>query len=444
MGTNYSLLFYLRKPKNYVKGPVPVYMRITVDGIPKEISTGRSCDPSRWKAKANRASGTKEESRTLNSHLDALVRKMENSHTLLIKDGVAVTAEQLKMHFLGKGIKQHFLMEIFLDHNTKMEALLGKGFKSNTLKGYNTSVLHLNSYLLKYYRDTDIDIQKIDHAFITDYEFFLRSEKGCSPVSVAKYMKHLRKIVNLCLAHRWITENPFVLYKNTAKAKEKEFLTQDELDRVMQKKFSIPRLAHVRDIFVFCCYTGLSYADVKKLRISDIARGTHGRLWILTSREKTETTSNIPLLPQALEILRRYADYPPCVAKGLALPVLSNQKMNSYLKEIADLCGITKKLTFHIARHTFATTVTLSNDVPIETVSKMLGHTNIKTTQHYAKLLDTKVSNDMDRLQRKIAAPGQIGNFTAENNRSLLSLPVRLPSLKTGNTEPVLWEEVYG
>ncbi|WP_134087750.1 site-specific integrase [Olivibacter sp. XZL3] len=441
MGTNYSLLFYLKKPKNYVKGPVPVYMRITVDGIPKEISTGRSCDPSRWNTKANRASGTKEETKALNSHLDALERKLEDTHTVLIKERVAVTAELLKMHFLGKGIKHHFLMEIFLEHNTKMKALLGKGFKPNTLKGYRTSVLHLNAYLLKYYQDTDIDIQKVDHAFITDYEFFLRSEKGCSPVSVAKYMKHLRKIINLCLAHRWITENPFAMYKNTAKAREKEFLTQDELDRIMQKKFSIPRLAHVRDIFVFSCYTGLSYADVKKLRTTDIAKGIDGRLWILTSREKTETTSNIPLLPQVLEILRRYAGYPPCVAKGLALPVLSNQKMNSYLKEIADLCGITKKLTFHIARHTFATTVTLSNDVPIETVSKMLGHTNIKTTQHYAKLLDTKVSNDMGRLHRKIVAPRQIWGCTAENNRNLLGVQICLPSLKTENTATV---EAYG
>lgn len=173
------------------------------------------------------------------------------------------------------------------------------------------------------------------------------------------------------------------------------------MERIEQKVFTIPRLAHVREIFVFCCYTGLSYADVKKLSDDDIGRGFGGKLWIFTNREKTETASNIPLLPKALEILSRYSDYPPCVSKGKLLPVLSNQKMNSYLKEIADLCGITKKLTFHMARHTFATTVTLSNDVPIETVSKMLGHTDIKTTQHYAKLLDTRIGRDMDRLERQ-------------------------------------------
>lgn len=403
MSTNYSLLFYLKKPKNYVGGSKPIYMRITVAGEPKEISTGRECDPLRWNAKANRAKGTKEEIRNLNAYLDTLERKVEDAHSQLIKQGMEISSELLRLKYLGKDVQRRHLMETFTEHNRKMEALPGNGFKPNTLKGYNTSVGHLNAYLLKCYDEADIDIQRIDHAYISGYEFFLRSDMGCSAVSAAKYMKHLRKIVNLCIAHRWITENPFAFYKTKAKPREKEFLTPDELDRITIREFSIPRLAHVRDIFVFCCYTGLSYADVRKLQKADIAKGIDGRLWVLTSREKTETSSNIPLLPQALDIIERYADYPPCVAKGLVLPVLSNQKMNSYLKEIADLCGITKKLTFHMARHTFATTVTLANNVPIETVSKMLGHTNIKTTQHYAKLLDTRIGSDMLTLQRKLA-----------------------------------------
>ncbi|SFC85036.1 Site-specific recombinase XerD [Parapedobacter composti] len=403
MSTNYSLLFYLKKPKNYVSGPVPIYMRITVDGIPKEVSIGRSVDPSRWRPKANRAAGTKEESRTLNSYLETLVRNIEDVHTALVKENAVITAESLKMRFLGQDTKRHYLIEIYLDHNRKMETLLGKGYKPGTLKGYKTSVGHLTDYVLKQYRDMDIDIQRIDHAFIEGYEFFLRTDKSCSPISAAKYMKHFRKIVKLGLAHRWITADPFVFYKNTAKPKEKGFLTQDELNRIMAKQYVTSRLAHVRDIFIFSCYTGLSYADVKKLKKSVIAKGVDGKLWILSNREKTETITNIPLLPQAKEIIDRYADYPPCVSKGLALPVLSNQKMNSYLKEIADLSGITKTLTFHMARHTFATTVTLSNDVPIETVSKMLGHTSIRTTQHYAKLLDTRIANDMQTLQRKLS-----------------------------------------
>ncbi len=403
MNTNYSLIFYLKKMKNYVNGPKPIYMRITVAGVRRELSTGRECDPTRWNSRTNRVKGTKEEIRNLNSYLDALARKVEDVHVQLVKQEIDISADMLMSKYQGKDVVHRFLLEVFEEHNEKMEALLGNGFQPNTLKGYKTSVSHLNEYLLKDYRAKDIDIRNIDHAFIIGYEFFLRSVKECSDVSAAKYMKHFRKIINQCLAHRWITENPFVFYKNTAKAKEKEFLTQDELDRIAGKQFVIPRLAHVRDIFVFCCYTGLSYADVKKLHKTDIAKGVDGRLWILTDREKTKTTSNIPLLPEALEIMARYEDYLPCDVKGLVLPVLSNQKMNSYLKEIADLCGITKKLTFHIARHTFATTVTLSNDVPIETVSKMLGHTNLKTTQHYAKLLDVKIGRDMQRLQTRLA-----------------------------------------
>lgn len=402
MNTNYSLLFYLKKPKNYVNGPKPIYMRITVAGVPRELSAGRECDPTRWNSISNRVKGQKEEIRNLNAHLDTLERKVEDAHSSLVKQGVEITSELMKLKYLGKDVVRHYLMEVFQEHNTKMEALLGNGFQPNTLKGYKTSVSHLTEYLLKEYRTKDIDIRNIDHAFITGYEFFLRSAKECSDVSAAKYMKHFRKIVNQCLAHRWITENPFVFYKNTARPKEKEFLTQDELDRIANKPFDIPRLVYVRDIFVFCCYTGLSYADVKKLRKTDIAKGVDGSLWILTDREKTKTTSNIPLLPEALEIINHYEDYLPCVVKGLVLPVLSNQKMNSYLKEIADLCGITKKLTFHIARHTFATTVTLSNDVPIETVSKMLGHTNLKTTQHYAKLLDVRIGRDMLALKKRL------------------------------------------
>jgi len=392
MSTNYSLLFYLKKPKNYVNGPRPIYMRITVDGIPKEISTGRECDPSKWNSKANRMKGTTEAVKIMNSFLDTLVSKVSTIHTAMTAAAEEITAESIKLRYQGKDIKQKQFLDVFREHNIHMEALLGNGFKPNTLKGYKTSLSHFEGYLEKEFRLADIDTRKIDHAFVTGYEFFLRSTMGCSAVSAAKYMKHLRKIIKICIAHRWITDDPFAFYKIKAKAKEKEFLTDAELRR----------LAHVRDIFVFCCYTGLSYADVKKLKWTDIAEGVDGKLWIFTSREKTETSSNIPLLPKALEIIERYRDYPPCVSKDMVLPVLSNQKMNSYLKEIADLCEITKELTFHKSRHTFATSVTLANSVPIETVSKMLGHTDIKTTQHYAKLLDNRVAIDMERLERKI------------------------------------------
>nr|WP_245221918.1 site-specific integrase [Pedobacter kyungheensis] len=283
-----------------------------------------------------------------------------------------------------------------------MKALLGNGFKENTLKGYVTSLKHLASFIRSQYKKSDIEATKINYAFVTNYDFFLRKTVKCSDISVAKYMKHLRKIINLCLAHKWISDNPFAAYKNSARPKERDFLTKEELRSIRYKEFIIQRLDQVRDIFVFCCYTGLSYADVRKLKRAEIRKGDDGKLWIFTKREKTLTSSHVPLVKPAQALYDKYTDHPTCEHSGLAFPVLSNQNMNGYLKEIADLCSVQKQLTFHIARHTFATTVTLGNDVPIESVSKMLGHKDIKTTMHYAKILNSKISRDMGMLDEKL------------------------------------------
>lgn len=199
----------------------------------------------------------------------------------------------------------------------------------------------------------------------------------------------------------WLQKDPFLGFKMPKREVERTALTEKELQEMTSKTFLAERLTLVRDIFLFSCYSGLAYADVKKLRRTDIIIGVDGEKWINSKRQKTDVTARIPLLQPALVILEQYQNHPACTIEGRILPVLSNQKMNAYLKEIADLCGIAKTLTYHIARHTFATTVTLSNGVPIETVSKMLGHRNLKTTQHYAKILDIKISMDMKLLSNK-------------------------------------------
>lgn len=404
MKINFHLLFYIRKQKNYKGGAMSIYMRITVNGKRADISAGRECEPTKWNSHAGRAIGTKEEIKSLNNYLDSLQSKIRDAHQTLIDANQTITTENLLNQFTGKTQKSRYLMRLFTEHNAKVKALIGNGFEANTLKGYNTSEKHLTGYLLNEFGKTDIEISQLNHAFITGFEFYLKAGCKISGVSAAKYIKHLKKIVNHCLANGWLKQNPFINYKSSAKAKERTYLTQQELDTITNnKKLSIERLQQVRDVFVFCCYTGLSYADVKKLKRSEIGIGMDGEQWIFTSRQKTDTSSRIPLLPVALEILNRYREHPQCENKGLLLPVLSNQKMNAYLKEIADLSDVVKHLTFHLARHTFATTVTLSNNVPIETVSKMLGHTNIKTTQHYAKILDMKVSHDMALLKLKYA-----------------------------------------
>lgn len=403
MKTNFALLFYLKKQKTWNKGPVPIYIRITVNGRRSELSAGRSCEISRWNGDAGRCIGTKEESRMLNTYLDTIQTKIRIAHQMLLESGEPITSESLKNQLSGKAEKGRYLMQLFEEHNMRLKSLIGNGFEENTLKGYKTSVKHLTAFLKTNFGKTDIEIQSLNHSFILDFEYYLKSECKCSGVSAAKYIKHLKKIVNHCLANNWLKVNPFIRFKSSAKAKERTFLTQLELDKISKKKLTIERLQQVRDIFVFCCYTGLSYADVQKLKRTEIGIGLDGDQWIFTSRQKTDTSSRIPLLPIPLKILKRYSDHPVCNNKDLVLPVLSNQKMNAYLQEIATICGILKHLTFHLARHTFATTVTLSNGVPIESVSKMLGHTLIKTTQHYAKILDIKVSQDMAQLKIKYA-----------------------------------------
>ncbi|MBE7177746.1 MAG: site-specific integrase [Mucilaginibacter polytrichastri] len=401
MKTNFRLLFYLKKPRGYMGGEAPIYLRITQNLKRTEISTGRGCDPSRWNADAGRASGIKEESRSLNAYLDLVRGKVYEAHRELLERGKTVSARTIKDILKGKGERQYLLLEIFQEHNDRMEEMIDKGFTPNTLKGYKTSIRHLRKFVQNNYRVKDVDIHEVNHEFITRYEFFLRTACGHTAVSAAKYIKHFRKIINWCLANDWIQVNPFARFKSVVKPVVRVYLTSAELRRMKEVQLDT-RLDQVRDIFLFSCYTGLAYGDVKKLQRREIAEGIDGDQWIFTQRKKTETVSHIPLLKTAKAIVSKYADHPQCAHSGLLLPVLSNQKMNAYLKEIAERCQISKVLTFHTARHTFATTITLSNGVPIETVSKMLGHTDIKTTQHYARVLDVKVSRDMMLLKEKL------------------------------------------
>jgi len=257
MKSNFHLLFYLRKQKNFKGGPMAIYMRITVNGKRADMSAGRECDPAKWNSQAGRAIGTKEETRALNNYMDSLQTKVRNAHQALIDTNQRITTESLQNQFNGKAEKSRYLMQLFTEHNAKVKALIGNGFEANTLKGYNTSEKHLTAFLQKEYGKTDIEISQLDYAFITGFEFYLKAECKCSGVSAAKYIKHLKKIVNHCIANSWLTINPFVNYKSTAKAKERTYLTQSELDSIANKKLSIERLQQVRDIFIFCCYTGL-------------------------------------------------------------------------------------------------------------------------------------------------------------------------------------------
>jgi site-specific recombinase XerD len=397
------LCFHLKKPKNYISGTIPIYLRIIVDLKRVEISIGKACEPSRWCKKSDRILGNREEIKILNKYIDQFQAKVYEAQEFLIRESLEVTADAIRNQALGKKETVKTIIEIFTDHNNKVEALVGKEFAAGTLERYKTSLKHTQDFIEWKYKVKDLDIKKIDHHFISEYEFYLRTVRNCANNSAVKYIKNFGKIVRICLANGWITVNPMLNYKAKIKRVDRVFLSTDELQTLCDKEFSIERISQVRDIFVFSCFSGLAYADVKKLKPSEIVKGVDGELWIHTHRQKTDVLSRIPLLPPAIKMLEKYQEHPKCISEGFLFPVLSNQKMNAYLKEIADVCGIQKDLTYHIARHTFATTVTLLNDVPIETVSKMLGHSSIKMTQHYAKILDIKIGKDMNHLRKKFS-----------------------------------------
>jgi site-specific recombinase XerD len=401
MNAKLSILFYAKRAKTTTDGLVPIYIRVTVDGERIELSTKRYTTPDKWSVEGNRMKGTSAEVKAVNTYLDTLKAKVYEYQQQLIREDEEVNAENMRNKILGIEKRKHMLVAIFKQHNDEIKALIGKDYAPATHIRYETSLKHTVDYLQWKYKISDMDIRKIDHEFITGYEFYLKSVCKCCQNTTSKYIKNFGKIIRICLANGWIERNPFINFKSKIIEVERVFLSIEEIEIMLNKEFAMERLNQVKDIFLFSCFTGLAYADVKKLSTRNIGIGIDGERWIFINRTKTDTRSNIPILPIAVTILEKYRDHPQVTIKGKLLPVLSNQKMNAYLKEIADLCGINKELTFHIARHTFATTVTLSNGVPIESVSKMLGHKNLKTTQHYAKILDLKVSNDMQVLKAK-------------------------------------------
>lgn len=401
MNAKISILFYAKRAKTSVTGLVPIYLRITINGVRLEISSKRFVTPEKWSQEQNRMKGSSEEARTLNAYLDILKVKVHHAQKEIVQEGDLVSVDTLKNKLLGTHQKSRMLIPIFQDHNNRMEALIDREFAQGTLTRYKTCIRHTKEFLKWKFNLSDIDVRKIDYAFLNDFEFYLRTEKSCNNNSAVKYIKNFGKIIRICLANGWIERDPFINYHSKFNEVTRQFLNEQEIEKLFSKDLHNERLSQVRDIFLFSCFTGLAYIDTQKLTQQNINLGLDGNKWIFTTRQKTKTTSNIPLLPQAEKIIEQYQTHPACINSKKLLPVLSNQKMNAYLKEIADLCGIDKELTYHIARHTFATTVTLSNGVSIESVSKMLGHKSIKTTQHYAKILDKKVSEDMMLLKQK-------------------------------------------
>jgi len=402
MNAKVSVLFYAKKSKTKSNLRVPIYLRITVNGKRAEFSTGKDVEISKWSSAQNRLKGNSEEARAINKYLDIL-----KSNVLVLENKLALSRESfdaidIKNLLTGANTTERYLIPIFEEHNSKIEKLLGKEYAPATLKNFKTCLAHLKEFLWKFHKKSDIDIQKLEPSFLNDFDFFLRAKSNINNNSAVKHTKNLSKILKLCYQNNWIEKDLVIFYKGKFQEVNVNFLTEEEIRTIKNKDFIGKGLNLVRDIFIFSCYTGLAYIDIFNLTKEQITIDVDRNFWIMTNRQKTGTNSNIPLLPIAEEIIRKYENHPLVSNSGKLLPVYSNQKVNEYLKTIADNCNINKKLTFHCARHTFATTVTLSNNVSMESVSKMLGHKSIKTTQHYAKILDKKVSEDMSNLKKML------------------------------------------
>ncbi|WP_302250413.1 site-specific integrase [uncultured Alistipes sp.] len=401
--TTFGLLFYIRRDKTNKKGEAPVFMRLTINGERADASIKRFIEPHAWNSAKGKANEKSRGGKDLNLYLDAISANILRIQRDLELDKKEVSAQIILNRYLGKEQSdRHTLMEVFRAHNEKCRALSGISLAPGTVIRYETSLRLTEAFLRTTYKKEDCYLDEITHQFVEDYDFYLRTVRRCCHNTTTKYLLNFKKIIRIALAKGWMKKDPFAQVHFHFEPVEREFLEKQELKVLLNKEITITRLAQVRDIFCFCCLTGLAFMDVQQLKPEHLVADIHGKIWIRKARQKTKNMCNIPLLDEAQKIINRYRDHPYCQTHGVLLPVCSNQKMNSYLKELADICGIRKNLSTHCARHTFAT-LTLASGATIDNVAKMLGHANVNMTRRYAKVLDSSIMRDMEVVAENMA-----------------------------------------
>jgi site-specific recombinase XerD len=402
MRSTFKVLFYLKRDKKKANGLIPLFCRITVDGKEARFGMKKDINPKFWDVNVGKATGRTSEATEINTLLDNTKSAIYKVYRDLQEKENNVSAEKIKNCFLGIDAKHQNLLELFDQHNREKKMLVGINIAKSTYNKYRITRDHLAAYIKDWHHLSDIPLKEINHKFVCDFETFLLTERHSEENTIAKYMQMFKHIIGIAIKYRWIYDNPFSGYKIHLKKTDRGYLTQEEIEILINQKFSTKKLERARDVFVFCCFTGLSYIDVRKLTEENIKISFDGGQWIMGKRRKTDVGYNVPLLEIPKMILEKYKGSLP---DGRLLPVTTNQNSNIYLKEIGELCGLKKKLTFHLSRHTFAT-LTLSKGVSIESVSKMLGHTNIQTTQIYARITSDKISNDMALFAGKVKEMG--------------------------------------
>jgi integrase len=397
---------YIKREKVTLYGECPIYIKIIYYSKSITLSTGMAVSPDLWEQTNKlRVNLRKEKEKILKDSLDLFINKIVKLYNQLERENIKLSVKEFKSMLLGKDDKEKTpaLLKLIDTHNIHFEKLVKiKERSAASLQKYNRVKQIIKDYNTKYYGTSDIELDKINGAYIYNLENYMKFESvyknklGIENNSIVKYFKNLKTICNYSIKMDFIEKNPFNKYSGKIKTKEATYLTSEELERIENKIFKIDRLEKVKDIFLFSCYTGYAPVDACKLTRENIIQDASKDLWIKTNRQKTGTRANVPILPPVLKIINKYQ-----FSESGLLPKISNQKMNAYLKEIADIVELNKKLTWYVARHTFATTVTLGNGVKIENVSAMLGHTTIRQTQHYAKVLDSSIGEDMKKLKER-------------------------------------------
>lgn len=385
-------------------GECAIRMRISVNGTRIDSNTGKYIDPTLWNQSKERAKGTSKNAIDLNDYIDETNIKLFKLFQDMQSEGVVATAQELHNRFFNIGVhkvEERMIITTFQEHNQECRALMGRDFELGTIKKYETITRLLQRYIKKKYEVEDLPLTSLDRDFVHGFEMYLKIDRNQQQNTVARYMKGLKKITNRALANDWITKDPFAGIKVRTVQTNPTFLTLDELHIIYRRHFD-GVLDVVRDMFVMAAFTGLAFIDISNLKREHVVEDNDGNMWIRKPRQKTDIVQNIPLLDIPKAILKKYEDNPKAAEKGTLLPVPCNQVMNRYLKEIGNICEIGKVLTTHVARHTYAT-VCLSQGVRIENVSKMLGHTSIKMTQHYARVLDSSIMEDMQNIREVMA-----------------------------------------
>lgn len=410
MKSTFRILFLARRELKKENGKVPLCARITIDGKKVKFSLKAEIPENIWDPKSGRAKGQTKEALQLNRYLDSIKGQMITHYHRLCEANEVVTAAMLRDAFLGTDIKNNTLLTIFEEFNDRQEKLIGIDIAQSTFNKYDLTYRRLKEFLKVKMRKNDILLCQVDRNFVMDFEAYLKIEYRLDTNSSEKLMRIFKRITTMCFKNGQMPKDPFCEHKLKKVKKDRGYLTKAELEKIIDFKPDSKRLEKVRNIFLFCCFTGFDYSTTAALTDKNIVTDDDGFLWIETHRIKTGTASKVKLLDIPLSIIKKYE----LKRDGnFLLPVMSNAKYNLYLKEMATACGIEKRVTSHLARHTFATTVTYANGVSIESISKMLGHTKISTTQIYARIVDKTINDEMDKLAQKL------GNtkFSLQGNR---------------------------